>query len=133
MSAAVRELIKSIAATTIQDGGVTYSFAKNEFITAADAWFYPQYPAITRIVPVNDLTQALSDYVDRHAELLEQNNMFLGTWMNPESKNCHLDITTCRATKEEARKEARRINGEDSGQILAIYNPQRDTSVRLDV
>ena len=132
MTDALRKLVTSIAAKTIQDGGTTYSFAKKEFVNDADKWFYPKYPALTRVVPVDDLTQALSDYIDRHAELLEQESMYLGTWINPESKKCHLDVNTASASKDGALLAAHRAEEGQEGEILAVYNPHRDESASLE-
>ncbi|GAB2616756.1 hypothetical protein [Kribbella endophytica] len=50
----------------------------------------------------------------------------LGTWINPHSGRCYLDVTMRVAGKQAALREARRVSDLDGRKIVTIYHPGLD-------
>ena len=62
---------------------------------------------------------------------LQEPDVWLGTWINPNTKYCYLDITTIYPTLEEAKREAFLRSMQESRTIVAIYNFKQNQTVYL--
>ncbi len=120
---------------TIRDGGATVAWRTQQFLEPIDAWFYPEHPGLTEIVTVDELEDALLRFTTNYEDLLLQPNMFLGTWVNPNSGLCYLDITTYCIDGDVAAKRARKRSQQQGRQIISIYNPvhQQAKNIWLEI
>lgn len=124
--------ILEVTISTIEQGGITSQLNTYQFLTGIDAWGFPKYPAKTVILPPEvDLYAELKQFVEVNERYLTEPGSYLGTWINPLTQHCYLDITTSRKDLDEARKEAREISVRDGRRIVALYNMLRGQLVYL--
>lgn len=121
-----------VAIATLERGGVTTRPETMAFLDALDAWGFPRHPSRTVILPPQaDLLGELRAFIRRNAALLGAPECWLGTWVNPATGCCYLDITTSRADLAEAQAVARMLSAQEGRKIVALYNPLRGQTVYL--
>ncbi len=126
------EYILRVAAETIKNGGSASRLNEKDFLPPGDVWSFPKYPARTTILPSTvDLALELREFITRNEARLNEADCWLGTWINPRTKEYYLDIATGVADLCEARKTAKRISIEDGRKIVAIFNSKRNETVYL--
>jgi hypothetical protein len=124
--------ILDVAIATLERGGVTSKVDTYQFLAPIDAWGFPKYPGRTRILdPGANIAEALVQFIEENSEYLREADTWLGTWMNPTTHNCHIDVTTISSGLEEARQEAIKRGRMERRAILAIYNFKYDETVFL--
>jgi hypothetical protein len=60
-----------------------------------------------------------------------ESDTWLGTWINPQTREYYLDITTSRQSLDEARQQAIVASLTEGRHIVAVYNPARKQTVYL--
>lgn len=118
-------LVRSIVRTTLDQGGSTTDLVAGRVLPATDAWYFPRFPGRTRIVPLPSLGDSVRSFIDEHRETLTADSLWLGTWINPETRTCYLDLITRTVDEQEARALARTYSREGGRRIIAICNPKR--------
>ncbi len=119
----LEEFIHEVTLATLEHGGVTSNLHTYQFLAPIDAWALPRYPEETLILPPGaDLSSGLRHFIQRNSGHLHASGSWLGTWINPATSCCHLDITEICPTFEEARAQALQRNATSSRLIVAIYN-----------
>src|SRR5947208_11302754 len=117
---------------TLEKGGITSQLSTYHFLDPIDAWGFPKYPAKTAILPPDiDLCAELRRFIEANEGYLREPGSYLGTWINPHTQHCYLDITTSRKELDEARQEAMAISLRDGRRIVALYNILRGQLVYL--
>jgi hypothetical protein len=123
----------SVTIATIEQGGVTSHPCTYQFLAPVDAWSFPKYPSKTVIVdPTMDLYLAIRSFVARHLSLFDEPDIWFGTWINPHTQHCYLDITTSHADLRQAQLLAQQIGQQQGRQIVALYNTLRKQTVYLE-
>lgn len=124
------QFILDVCIATLEDGGVTSNVHTSQFLAPVDAWGLPRYPAKTRILPPGaDLSSGLRDFIWANVDDLRAPCSWLGTWINPSTCCCHLDITEIYPTFEEAHAQALHHNASGSRAIIAVYNFKQKRTV----
>jgi hypothetical protein len=125
-------LIEQIVRMTVDHGGTTADLRTMKILPAIDAWYFPRFPEWTMIVALTDLDSSVSHFIEVHREMLITGNLWLGTWINPETRTCYLDLITRTADAQEALALARRYSRYGGRKIIAICNPSRRQTLDLD-
>ena len=126
------EYILRVAAETIKNGGSASRLNKEKFLPPVDVWSFPKYPSRTEILPSTvDLAAELRKFVIQNESFLNEAECWLGTWINPRTKEYYLDIATGVAELSKARETAKRISIEDGRKIVAIFNAKRNETIYL--
>ncbi|HEY3503044.1 MAG TPA: hypothetical protein VGN37_09735 [Actinocatenispora sp.] len=120
-----------VARVTRATGGATADLAARCLVAPADVWYLPRYPGLTRIVAPRGLAGSLAGFLAEHRRLLMGGGLLLGTWINPETGSCYLDLITQAATRRAGVALARRYSREGGRRIIAICNPLRGTTERV--
>jgi hypothetical protein len=120
------ELLDQIVTRTVEHGGATFDLAALAFASPGDFWYFPRYPSRTAMVDPSKLSEELAAFLERNRDVCANSGFWLGTWINPHSGKCYLDITTRVAGKAEALREARRVSRTDGRKIVTIYHPALD-------
>lgn len=120
------ELLHQIVTRTVERGGATFDIATLSFASPGDFWYFPRYPSRTVMVERSRLLEELSAFVERNRDVCTGPGIWLGTWINPHSGRCYLDVTMRVAGKEAALREARRVSDLDGRKIVTIYHPGID-------
>jgi hypothetical protein len=124
--------VLDVCITTLERGGATSKVDTYEFISAIDAWGIPQYPDQTAIVPPEaDLAREIASFITFNERLLKEPNCWLGTWIDPHTRYCHLDITTIYHCLAEAARVARTLNRRARCRIVALYDFKRSQPIYL--
>jgi hypothetical protein len=101
----------SVTIATIECGGVTSNPRTYHFLAPVDAWGFPKYPSKTIIVaPTVDLHLAIRSFVITHLCVFGEPNSWFGTWINPQTQHCYLDITTSHTDLSQAQALAQQIS-----------------------
>ena len=112
---------------TLEQGGVTSNILTRQFLPPIDAWCVPKYPEKTLILPPGaNLIPALKAFIQRNRKDLHCPDLWLGTWVNPFTHCCHLDVTEIYLDLDEARQEALKRS-----RVLALYNFKHNQTVYL--
>jgi hypothetical protein len=117
------DAVARIVARTFEQGGATFDFATQSFAEPGDFWYFPKYPSLTAIVDRERLGEELLDFVRRHRERCREPGVWLGTWINPLTDKCYLDVTMRLADKDAAMSVARRVGGVGARRVVTMYNP----------
>ncbi len=128
----LEKFLREISNATLERGGVTCNLHTYEFLTCADAWALPKYPERTVILPPEaNLIAGLHQFIRANAADLYVANTWLGTWINPLTQVCHLDITEVFSSLEEAGREALRHCQTNEHSIVALYHFKCNQTVYL--
>jgi len=127
-----QKFLLDIISQTIDRGGVSTDIKSQAILPPANTWSFPKYPSKTRILPPDlDLQKELEKFIDKNEELLLEEGCFLGIWINPNTKNYYLDITTSVEDLEKAKKVAKKISRKEGRKIVSIYNSHLDKTIYL--
>ena len=118
-----KQFLTKIIDGTLVENGATFDLHTGNPVVPFNAWYYPKYPRVTKIVSISHLRTALEAFIECNKNLLEEENSYLGTWLNPETKKIYVDITIRRDSLEEALTDARKISNEQGRKIVTVYNP----------
>lgn len=112
---------------TMEQGGVTANMLTRQFLPPIDAWCVPRYPEKTMVLPPDtNLIPALRTFIQHNQADLHSSETWLGTWINPFTRCCHLDVTELYPDLDEARQEALKRS-----QVLALYNCVHNQTIFL--
>ncbi len=112
---------------TLERGGVTSNMITRQFLPPIDAWCVPKYPERTLILPPGaNLLSGLREFIQMNSTALHSPDTWLGTWINPFTRCCHLDVTELCPNFDEALRKAQKY-----GQVLALYNCKQNQTVYL--
>ena len=126
------QYVLNVAIATLEKGIATSKLDTYQFLRPVDAWGFPKYPGKTAILPPNaDLVKSLTEFIYANETYLREPDSWLGTWINPRTQYCYLDITTSCADLEEARKAAITIGEREGRKIIALYNSKWEQTVYL--
>jgi hypothetical protein len=124
--------ILGVSIATRERGGVTSKVDTYQFLNPIDAWGMPKYPDKTVILPPGaNIAQGITDFIQCNAACLREPDCWLGTWINPTTDECYLDITTIYPCLEEARCEAIALSRTAQRRIVALYNFKHGQTVYL--
>jgi hypothetical protein len=112
---------------TLEQGGVTSNILTRQFLPPIDAWGVPKYPERTLILPPeSNLIPGLRAFIQRNQTALHGPDTWLGTWINPFTRCCHVDVTEIYPDLADARREALKHS-----QVLALYNFKHNQTIYL--
>ena len=115
--------VLDVCIATLERGGATSKLGTYEFVSPIDAWGIAKYPGKTIILPPEaNLPQEITAFIHTHEVYLLQPDCWLGTWIEPCTGNCYLDITAIYPCLEEARHEAMALSRNAERRIVALYN-----------
>ena len=84
----IEEYILRVAAETIKNGGSASKLNDKKFLPPLDLWSFPKYPARTMVLPATvDLAFELRRFISQNEDLLNEEDCWLGTWINPALEN----------------------------------------------
>lgn len=124
--------VLDVSIATLERGGVTSDVNTYQFLASTDAWAVPKYPDKTiRVIPDEFLTQKIIQFIRSNETLLKEPKSWLGTWIDPYTNICHLDITTLYPCLEDARGQALSLNQRAQNAIIALYNCKHQQTVYI--
>ncbi len=124
--------VLEVCIATLERGGVTSKIETYQFLSPIDAWGMPRYPDKTTILaPGADLPQEITAFIYAHEASLKEPDCWLGTWIDPYTNNCYLDITTIYFCLEDATREAIALGQQAQRKIVALYDFRHERTVYL--
>ncbi|WP_432949452.1 hypothetical protein ACQPXM_16470 [Kribbella sp. CA-253562] len=120
------EMVERIVARTQEHGGATFSLVASAFAELESYWYFPKYPSRTRIVDPSRLRSELLEFIQQNHEVCRESDVWIGTWLNPRSGRCYLDITMRMRDQDEAIARARLVSVAEARNVVTIYNPYLD-------
>jgi len=124
--------VLDVAIATLERGMTASKLDTYQFLPPVDAWGFPKYPGRTVILPPDaNLLEELRRFIEANETYLREPGCWLGTWVNPHTRHCYLDITTSCKDMEKARKMAMDLSAKEGRRIVAIYNSKLDQTVYL--
>jgi hypothetical protein len=125
--------VLDVCIATMERGGVTSKLDTLQFLSPVDAWALPKYPDKTVILPPQvDLQEELMAFIQANEACLRQPDCWLGTWVEPDTCNYYLDITSLCLCLEDAMHEATVRNRRARRKIVALYNFKLSQTVYLN-
>jgi hypothetical protein len=124
--------VLEVCIATIERGGVTSKIDTHQFFSSSEAWGIPKYPDKTVILlPGTDLPHQITTFISLNEVCLREPDCWLGTWINPSTGNCYLDITAIYSCLEDARREAILLSQRAQRKIVALYDFKREETIYL--
>ncbi len=124
--------VLEVCIATIERGGVTSKIDTHQFFSSSEAWGIPKYPDKTVILPPGtNLPQQITTFISINEGCLKEPDCWLGTWINPSTGNCYLDITAIYSCLEDARREAIFLSQNAQRKIVALYDFKHEETVYL--
>ncbi len=124
--------VLDICITTLERGGVTSKIDTYQFLSNVDAWGIPKYPDQTIILTQGaDLPHEISKFIYANEALLREPNSWLGTWIDPSTNNCYIDVTTIYLRLEDATSAALALRQKAQRKIAALYDFKREQTLYL--
>lgn len=124
--------ISEVAARTVGQGGTASKPKTREFLPAMNVWSFPKYPARTAILPQTvNLAHELREFIQRNEAVLNEEDCWLGTWINPRTGDYYLDVATGIADLADARRIAMEVSIKEGRRIVALFNAKRSETVFL--
>ena len=103
-----------------------------QFFSSTEAWGVPKYPDKTMILsPGTDLRRAIAAFIYAHKTSLQEPDCWFGTWIDPTTGNCFLDITAIHLCLEEALREAFLLSKSAQRKIVALYDFKNEQPIYL--
>ena len=125
--------VLEVCIATLERGGATSKLDTYEFVPSIDAWGIAKYPGKTVILPPEaNLPQEITAFIHTNEAYLQQPDCWLGTWIDPCTGNCYLDITAIYPCLEEARCEAIALSRTAQCRIVALYNFKSGQTLYLE-
>ena len=132
MSQFTESYLIEIARRTIQEGGSASKPSSCSFLPIQDQWCFPKYPARTSILPPSvDLVDELRNFISRNVELLNEDDCWLGTWVNPQTGEYYLDVSTGIEDQDIAVASATLAGKKEGRDVVAIFNPKQNRTIFL--
>ncbi len=129
---AFEKYVLEMCIATIERGGVTSKLDTYEFVSSIEAWRLSIYPDKTVILsPGANLRQEITAFIEKNETSLRGPNCWLGTWINPDTGDCYLDMTVLYFRLEDAKREAIEVNKNARRKIVALYDFQHERSLYL--
>ncbi|HNF94796.1 MAG TPA: hypothetical protein PLQ75_09120 [Anaerolineales bacterium] len=126
------EYINEVTRKTIQEGGSASKPSSCIFLPIQDLWCFPKYPAKTSIFPPHiNLAEELKNFIEKNITFLDEEDCWLGTWVNPQTGEYYLDISTGIENLEAARSFAIQAGQKDGREIVAMFNPRQRHTIFL--
>lgn len=116
-------IINQITTRTMADGGATYNLQAKTMLDTANVWLYPQFPGLTRVVAAEDLVAELEHFINDYTTVLDNKDLYLGTWINPQNNQCYIDVIAVASTQQEATQKAKHLSDDQGRNVISIYNP----------
>ena len=124
--------VLDVSIATLESGGVTSRLDTYQFLGPIDAWGVPKYPKETAILaPGANIADELVQFIQANETYLREPDAWLGTWICPMTRRCHLDITIICSCLEDAEQEAAMRSRQQESKILAVYNFKHRQTVYL--
>lgn len=124
--------VLEVCIATLEQGGVTTKLDTYQFLPATEAWGVPKYPDRTVILPPQaDLAQEITAFIEANRTFLKEPECWLGTWIEPDTGNCYLDVTAIYSCLEEARSEALALSQRSRRKIVALYDFKEGQTIYL--
>jgi len=124
--------VLEVCIVTIERGGTTSKLATYQFLSPIDAWGIAKYPGRTVILPQGaNLLQEITVFIYTNEAYLKEPDCWLGTWIDPCTGNCYLDITTIYSCLDEAKREASSLSQGVQRKIVALYNFKLEKTIYL--
>lgn len=124
--------ILDVCIATLKQGGVTSKLDTYQFVSPIDAWAIPKYPDQTVILsPSADLQAAVTSFVIQNEIYLRMPDCWLGTWIEPDTHNCYLDVSSLCFCLDDAVQEARALSRRAQRKIVALYDFKRGQAIYL--
>jgi hypothetical protein len=90
------------------------------------------YPDKTVILsPGANLRQEIIAFIYKNETSLRELNCWLGTWIDPDTGDCYLDITAIYFLLEDAKSEAITLSKRARRKIVALYDFKHGRSLYL--
>jgi len=126
--------LAEVAARTIKEGGTASKPHVCEFLPVQDLWCFPKYPSKTIILPQTaNILDALRRYIAQNETALNESDCWLGTWVNPQTGDFYLDVSTGIAGLEKAKRIAIQVGKQEGREIVAMFNPMQNQTIFLNV
>lgn len=124
--------LETVIARTLQNGGTASKPSSCEFLPVQDLWCFPKYPSKTAIHPPSvNLLDELRNFITKNEVPLNEDDCWLGTWINPQTGEYYLDIATGIEDLETAKEIAIQAGKAEGRQIVAMFNPKKNETVFL--
>jgi hypothetical protein len=124
--------VLEVCIATLERGGTTSRPDTYQFLSSIEAWGLPKYPDRTVILPPDaNLPQEVMAFIHNNAESFREKNCWLGTWIDPQTSHCYLDITGIYTCLDDARREAMLLCRRAQRKIVALYDFKREQTVYL--
>ncbi|HJT55767.1 MAG TPA: hypothetical protein VJ761_04675 [Ktedonobacteraceae bacterium] len=124
--------ILEVCIATLERGGTTSRPDTYQFLSSVEAWGLPKYPDRTVILPPDaNLLNEVTVFIHTNIDFFQEKNCWLGTWIDPQTHNCYLDITAIYTCLDEARREAITLCGRAQRKIVALYDFKQGRTVYL--
>lgn len=121
-----------VCIATIEQGGVTSKLDTYQFLSPIDAWAIPKYPDKTVILSSSaDLQQEIAAFILKNEVCLRYPDCWLGTWIEPVTRHCYLDIATLYFCLDDAVQEAQALSSRGQRKIVALYDFKRGQAIYL--
>lgn len=132
MNSDFERYLTNVIEKTLQEGGSASKPSSRMFLLIQNLWCFPKYPSKTSILPPNvNLLDELRSFISVNEGLLNQDDCWLGTWINPQSGDYYLDIATGIEDLETAHTFAIQAGKNENRDILALYNPAKQQTIFL--
>ena len=126
------EYISEVKRKTVEEGGSASKPSSCIFLPIQDLWCFPKYPAKTFILsPHVNLAKELIFFIEKNSTFLNEEDCWLGTWVNPQTGEYYLDISTGIENLEAARSFAIQAGKKDAREIVAMFNPKQQRTIFL--
>lgn len=126
------EYISEVKRKTVEEGGSASKPSSCIFLPIQDLWCFPKYPAKTFILsPHVNLAKELIFFIEKNSTFLNEEDCWLGTWVNPQTGEYYLDISTGIENLEVARSFAIQAGQKDAREIVAMFNPKQQRTIFL--
>jgi hypothetical protein len=124
--------VLEVCIATLERGGTTSRPDSYQFLSSIEAWGLPKYPDRTVILPADaNLPQEVTAFIHTNADYFRKKNCWLGTWIDPRTSHCYLDITGVYTCLDEARREAKLLCRRAQRRIVALYDFKHGRAVYL--
>lgn len=125
-----------VCITTLERGGVTSKLDTYQFLPSIDAWAIPKYPDKTVILAPHknlhkDLHKEIESFIIQNEAYLKHPDCWLGTWIDPVTHNCYLDIATLYFCLDDAVQKALSLSNQGQRKIVALYDFKRGQAIYL--
>lgn len=126
------EYIARLVSLTLRDGGSASRPDTRLFLPPRDLWSFPKYPSKTVILPPTvDLALELQRFITVNEVSLNEEDCWLGTWINPRSGEYYFDVATGCKKLSEAQEMAREAGVREGRRVVALFNSKRNETVYL--